>query len=148
MQAGKVVEPSLESFGAAASNADFKTANRTSTSSSPTSPATPAWPIAASTWVLIHKAPDDAAATGEALKFFAWAYAKDGKETAKALDYVLDPRQRRRPDIRGFVEDRHPGRIGKPRLRRRANIALKERPRSRVAASRFNSQRAELDMSR
>ena len=45
---------------------------------------------AASTWVLIHKTPDDAAATGEALKFFAWAY-KDGKETAKGLDYVSIP---------------------------------------------------------
>jgi phosphate transport system substrate-binding protein len=40
--------------------------------------------------VLIHKTPDDAAAAGEALKFFAWAY-KDGKETAKALDYVSIP---------------------------------------------------------
>ncbi|WP_027059098.1 phosphate ABC transporter substrate-binding protein PstS [Mesorhizobium loti] len=87
--AGKVVEPSLESFGAAASNADFKTAKNFNVIIT-NEPGDATWPIAASTWVLIHKAPEDAAATGEALKFFAWAY-KDGKETAKALDYVSIP---------------------------------------------------------
>ena len=87
--AGKVVEPSLESFGAAASNADFKGSKNFNVIIT-NEPGDTTWPIAASTWVLIHKAPDDAAATGEALKFFAWAY-KDGKETAKALDYVSIP---------------------------------------------------------
>ncbi|TPI33553.1 phosphate ABC transporter substrate-binding protein PstS [Mesorhizobium sp. B3-2-1] len=87
--AGKVVEPSLESFGAAASNADFKGAKNFNVIIT-NEPGDTTWPIAASTWVLIHKAPSDAAATGEALKFFAWAY-KDGKETAKALDYVSIP---------------------------------------------------------
>lgn len=87
--AGKVVEPSLESFGAAASNADFKGAKNFNVIIT-NEPGDTSWPIAASTWVLIHKVPDDAAATGEALKFFAWAY-KDGKETAKALDYVSIP---------------------------------------------------------
>ena len=87
--AGKVVEPSLESFGAAASNADFKGSKNFNVIIT-NEPGDATWPIAASTWVLIHKAPDDAAATGEALKFFAWAY-KDGKETAKALDYVSIP---------------------------------------------------------
>lgn len=87
--AGKVVEPSLESFGAAASNADFKTAKNFNVIIT-NEPGDTTWPIAASTWVLIHKAPDDAATTGEALKFFAWAY-NDGKETAKALDYVSIP---------------------------------------------------------
>lgn len=87
--AGKVVEPSLESFGSAASNADFKGAKNFNVIIT-NEPGDATWPIAASTWVLIHKTPDDAAATGEALKFFAWAY-KDGKETAKALDYVSIP---------------------------------------------------------
>ena len=87
--AGKVVEPSLESFGSAASNADFKGAKNFNVIIT-NEPGDTTWPIAASTWVLIHKTPDDAAATGEALKFFAWAY-KDGKETAKALDYVSIP---------------------------------------------------------
>ena len=87
--AGKVVEPSLDSFGAAASNADFKGAKNFNVIIT-NEPGDTTWPIAASTWVLIHKAPDDAAATAEALKFFAWAY-KDGKETAKGLDYVSIP---------------------------------------------------------
>lgn len=87
--AGKVVEPSLESFGSAASNADFKGAKNFNVIIT-NEPGDATWPIAASTWVLIHKTPDDAAATGEALKFFAWAY-KDGKETAKGLDYVSIP---------------------------------------------------------
>ena len=37
------------------------------------------WPIAAATFILIHKKPQDAAAAAEALKFFAWAYAKGDK---------------------------------------------------------------------
>ena len=48
------------------------------------------WPIAASTWVLIHAQPDDANAAVEALKFFDWAY-KNGKDQATALDYVSIP---------------------------------------------------------
>ncbi|WP_192182248.1 phosphate ABC transporter substrate-binding protein PstS [Mesorhizobium amorphae] len=87
--AGKVVAPSLESFDAAASNADFQDAKNFNVIIT-NEPGDTTWPIAASTWVLIHKAPEDAAATGEALKFFAWAY-KDGKETAKKLDYVSIP---------------------------------------------------------
>jgi phosphate transport system substrate-binding protein len=46
--------------------------------------------MTAATWILIYKQPQDAAATGEALKFFAWAYAKGGK-LAEELDYVPMP---------------------------------------------------------
>lgn len=87
--AGKVVEPSLESFGSAASNADWKGAKNFNVIIT-NEPGDATWPIAASTWVLIHKTPEDVAATGEALKFFAWAY-KDGKDIAKGLDYVSIP---------------------------------------------------------
>jgi hypothetical protein len=94
--------------------------------------------------VLIHKTPDDAAATGEALKFFAWAYAKDGKETAKALDYVSIP------DsvvdlIKDFLEGRHPGRR-QARLRRRCNILDREGA-PRRGAPFPSTQGAELHMS-
>ncbi len=87
--AGKTVAPSLDSFNAAAANADFANAkdfNLIITNQ----PGDASWPIAASTWVLIHTAPDDAAAAGEALKFFDWAY-KSGKDQATALDYVAIP---------------------------------------------------------
>jgi phosphate transport system substrate-binding protein len=87
--AGKVVAPSIDSFAAAAANADWahaKNFNLILTDQ----PGDNSWPIAASTWVLIHAEPADAAAAGEALKFFDWAYT-EGKDQAKALDYVSIP---------------------------------------------------------
>ncbi len=87
--AGKTVAPSLDSFNAAAANADFASAKNFNLIITD-QPGDTSWPIAASTWVLIHAAPDDAAAAGEALKFFDWAY-KGGKDQAKALDYVSIP---------------------------------------------------------
>jgi len=87
--AGKTVEPNLDSFAAAASNADFANAKNFNLIIT-NQPGDGSWPIAASTWVLIHAQPDDAAAAGEALKFFDWAYTA-GKDQAKALDYVAIP---------------------------------------------------------
>jgi phosphate transport system substrate-binding protein len=87
--AGKTVEPNLDSFTAAASNADFANAKNFNLIIT-NQPGDGSWPIAASTWVLIHAQPDDAAAAGEALKFFDWAY-KSGKDQATALDYVAIP---------------------------------------------------------
>ena len=87
--AGKVVAPSLDSFAAAASNADWADAKNFHLVIT-NQPGDASWPIAASTWVLIHAQPDDAAAAGEALKFFDWAY-KSGDDQAKALDYVAIP---------------------------------------------------------
>lgn len=46
--------------------------------------------MTAATWILIYKKPADATAAGEALKFFAWSYAKGGK-AAEELDYVPMP---------------------------------------------------------
>ena len=88
-KAGKAVAPSLAAFQAAAASADWKSqpgfgvilANQ---------PGDTTWPMTAATWILIHKTPQDAAATKDALKFFAWAYAKGDKE-AEALDYVPMP---------------------------------------------------------
>ena len=55
--------------------------------------------MTAATWILIYKKPQDAAATGEALKFFAWAYEKGGK-MAEELDYVADAGECRRQTSR------------------------------------------------
>ncbi|MDR3476333.1 MAG: phosphate ABC transporter substrate-binding protein PstS [Devosia sp.] len=87
--AGKTVEPSLETFGSAAANADWANAKNFNLVIT-NQPGDASWPIAASTWVLIHAQPDDAAAAGAALTFFDWAY-KNGKDQAKALDYVSIP---------------------------------------------------------
>jgi phosphate transport system substrate-binding protein len=84
-----VVAPTSEAFQAAAANADWKSqpgygvilANQ---------PGDRSWPMTAATWILIHKQPQDAAAASEALKFFAWSYAKGGK-MAEELDYVPMP---------------------------------------------------------
>jgi phosphate transport system substrate-binding protein len=46
--------------------------------------------MTAATFILIHKQPPNAAGAGEALKFFAWAYAKGGK-MAEELDFVPMP---------------------------------------------------------
>jgi phosphate transport system substrate-binding protein len=88
-KAGKTVSPTSEAFQAAAANADWKSqpgygvilANQ---------PGDQSWPMTAATWILIYKKPADAAATGEALKFFSWSYAK-GANMAKELDYVPMP---------------------------------------------------------
>jgi len=88
-KAGKTVAPTSEAFQAAAANADWKSqpgygvilANQ---------PGDKSWPMTAATWILIYKQPSDIAATGEALKFFAWAY-KNGGKAAEELDYVPMP---------------------------------------------------------
>ena len=88
-KSGKTVAPTAEAFQAAAANADWKSqpgygvilANQ---------PGDKSWPMTAATWILLYKQPVDAAATGEALKFFAWAY-KNGAKMAEELDYVPMP---------------------------------------------------------
>jgi phosphate transport system substrate-binding protein len=88
-KSGKTVTPTADTFQAAAASADWKSqpgygvilANQAGETS---------WPMTAATWILIYKQPADAAATGEALKFFAWAY-KNGDKMADELDYVPMP---------------------------------------------------------
>lgn len=87
--AGKIVAPTLDTFAAAAANADWANAKNFNVIIT-NQPGDNSWPIAASTWVLIHTQPEDAAAAGEALKFFDWAY-KNGQVEAKGLDYVAIP---------------------------------------------------------
>ncbi len=86
---GKKVEPTAAAFSAAAANADWNSqpgygvilANQ---------PGAESWPMTSATWILVYKKPSDAVATGEALKFFAWSYAK-GDDMAGQLDYVPIP---------------------------------------------------------
>lgn len=88
-KAGEVVSPTSDSFKAAAANADWKSkpgygvilANQ---------PGDKSWPMTAGTWILMYKQPKDAAASAEALKFFAWCYENGGK-MAEELDYVPMP---------------------------------------------------------
>ena len=87
--AGKVVEPNLDTFKAAASNADWahaKNFNLIITNQ----PGDTSWPIMASTWVMLYKKPADTAANEASLDFFEWAY-KNGQQAATDLSYLPIP---------------------------------------------------------
>jgi phosphate transport system substrate-binding protein len=87
---GKTVEPTAAAFAAAASGADWKSqpgygvilANQ---------PGAETWPMTAATFILVYKKPDDAAATAEALKFFAWGYSDKGDKLASDLIFIPIP---------------------------------------------------------
>ena len=86
---GKTVAPEVDSFQAAAANADWAhapgfyviLANQ---------PGEKSWPMTAATFILMYKKPADLAASNDALKFFEYAYDK-GADMAKQLDYIPMP---------------------------------------------------------
>ncbi|MBF0785946.1 phosphate ABC transporter substrate-binding protein PstS [Muribacter muris] len=90
-KAGQFVQPSKQSFMAAASNADWNSAagmgvvltNEAGNES---------WPITAASFILLHKVADKPDATRGVLKFFDWAFTKGG-QAAEELDYVPMPRK-------------------------------------------------------
>lgn len=88
-KAGQTLRPTKATFQAAAANADWAgtpgyriiLTNQAGEQS---------WPITAATFILMHKKPQDPAAAGRALKFFAWAFEK-GDAMAEELDYIPMP---------------------------------------------------------
>ena len=83
--AGNVVQPSAETF-AAAGDIDwskqagfYKVITNSETEQ--------AWPIAAATFILVHKQPENPQQVAGVLNFFDWAYTQ-GDDDAMALDYV------------------------------------------------------------
>ncbi len=70
---GKRVAPDSASFQAAAGNADWAHSDSFFVILT-NQPGAATWPIAGATFILMHKTPADPAASGEALKFFSWAY--------------------------------------------------------------------------
>ncbi|MBC8038617.1 MAG: phosphate ABC transporter substrate-binding protein PstS [Rhizobiales bacterium] len=86
---GKTVSPVAASFAAAAIAASWDPANGFGTILTDQAGAE-AWPIAGATFILVHKQPQNSAATNEALKFFQWAY-KNGDQMAADLDFVPFP---------------------------------------------------------
>jgi phosphate transport system substrate-binding protein len=89
-KAGKTVEPTNETFQAAASNADWTHAPGYYVILTD-QPGDKSWPITASTFILMHKEPANKAASAEAIKFFKWAFANGGK-AAEELDYIPMPK--------------------------------------------------------
>jgi phosphate transport system substrate-binding protein len=88
-KAGNFVEPSAETFQAAAAGADWSKAKDFFLVITDADGAK-SWPITASSFVLMYRTPKDAEHTKTALAFFKFALEK-GQPQAKALDYVPLP---------------------------------------------------------
>jgi phosphate transport system substrate-binding protein len=85
-KAGKVVKPSLESFQAAASSADWNNAPPGFSLMMIDQPGDTSWPICGLTWIMVYKDQPDAAKGKAILTFFDWCY-KNGDAMAKELHY-------------------------------------------------------------
>ncbi|MHB9028124.1 MAG: phosphate ABC transporter substrate-binding protein PstS [Candidatus Latescibacterota bacterium] len=87
--AGEFVSPTIESFQAAAANADWKSApgfymvltNQ---------PGKTSWPITGASFILIYKSQKDAKVAKDMLTFFDWCFRK-GNDIARSLYYVPMP---------------------------------------------------------
>ena len=88
-KAGKTVQPTVATFQAAASNADWAKAPGYYVILTD-QPGESSWPITAATFILMYREPTDKAASAEAVKFFKWAFANGGK-MAEELDYIPMP---------------------------------------------------------
>src|SRR5438067_554081 len=86
---GEFVAPSARSFQAAAAGVDWKSAPGMYLILTD-APGKGAWPIAAATFILMHKVQEKPENAREVLKFFNWAYDK-GDPLAQQLDYVPMP---------------------------------------------------------
>lgn len=89
-KAGKFVTPTVPAFQAAAASADWKGA-KDFAASMINAPAETAWPIVSPTYILLPKDPKNIEASRETMKFFLWAYTKDGAEIAEKLHYIPLP---------------------------------------------------------
>ena len=87
--AGNFVNPSDDTFAAAAASADWKSAKDFHLVMT-NAPGAQSWPIAATNFILMYRKPKNAERSKNAKEFFRWAYA-NGDAQAKALDYVPLP---------------------------------------------------------
>ena len=87
--AGNWVQPSAESFAAAAANADWASVedfNLVITNAA----SEDAWPITATNFILMRKQAEDAQRNASTLEFFKWAF-EQGQDQASELHYVPLP---------------------------------------------------------
>lgn len=87
--AGAWLQPSAETFAAAAATADWKSAkdfNLIMTNA----PGAQAWPITATTWAIMYKKSKNAANSKVAFDFFRWSF-EQGSSQARELAYVPLP---------------------------------------------------------
>ena len=86
---GEFVAPTIESFQAAAANADWKNTpgfNMVLTQQ----PGAGSWPITGASFILIYKKQNDPKRAKDMLSFFDWCYTHGG-DTARSLSYVPMP---------------------------------------------------------
>ena len=85
---GKVVAPSVESFSAAASKADWKVPGMAA--SLTYAAGEKSWPIAGTAFVLMHTKQDNPDNAAKILKFFDWGYT-NGNAISTELEYIPLP---------------------------------------------------------
>ncbi|RJO63467.1 MAG: phosphate ABC transporter substrate-binding protein PstS [Myxococcales bacterium] len=88
-KAGKFVAPTIETFQAAAANADWSNAPGFYMVLTD-QPGDDSWPITGASFILIYKEQKDGAQAKQLLKFFDWCY-RNGADMAKNLHYVPVP---------------------------------------------------------
>ncbi|ALV61661.1 phosphate ABC transporter substrate-binding protein (plasmid) [Burkholderia cenocepacia] len=86
-ESGAVVEPTTETFKAAAAGADWKKSFYQILTNEP---GKDAWPVVGATFVLLHTVQDKPEQAKETLKFFEWSF-KNGTSAADSLDYISLP---------------------------------------------------------
>jgi phosphate transport system substrate-binding protein len=87
---GAWVKPSIDSFSAAAANADWKGSLPSMALVLVDQPGKASWPITGASFILVQKNQSDATRAKMILSFFDWAY-KNGSAAATTLDYVAIP---------------------------------------------------------
>jgi phosphate transport system substrate-binding protein len=86
---GKLVQPTPESFAAAAANADWNSVPGMGVVLT-NEPGAASWPVTSASFILVHKKQDKPDTAKEVLAFFDWAF-KNGDKMANELDYVPMP---------------------------------------------------------
>lgn len=107
---GKTVQPSLATFSAAASKADW-TGTPNFAANLNNQPGATSWPITSATFILMHKKAEKPEQSAETLKFFYWALTK-GQKMAEGLDYVPMPDNAVKAIVKSWNEIK--GSDGKP----------------------------------
>jgi phosphate transport system substrate-binding protein len=87
---GAWVKPSIESFAAAATNADWKASLPSTYMVLVNQPGQATWPVTGASFILVQKDQADAARAQTMLTFFDWCYTS-GASAATTLDYVPIP---------------------------------------------------------
>ena len=87
--AGNWIEPSAESFQAAAASADWAGSQDFSLVIT-NAPGADAWPVAATNFILMYKQPKDVQRSQAAIDFFTWAF-ENGQAQANELHFVPLP---------------------------------------------------------